>query len=473
MKFFFLIVLLFINFANASPWENQKNLEIDYLFLMIGKKCNQTLSFQFKPIAYSKIYEHINRIQQLKVSDECKFLLEKTKKIINENLYKSSSYAGFQTKLDNYYFQNSGERLLEDENIYFGTKGVLNNFSYNLKITKTQKEVLFDESHISFFSNGLIFRIGKVSRWWSPSDYTSLILSNAARPIPSVSFFNYRSIEPKYKIFNFINDYDFEIFIGKLERDRTIPNALLFGNRLTVNLSDNFSFSLSRVAQYGGKGRKINSNTIKNMILGKDTINRNLSFEDQPGNQIAGIDFHYTFNKAFKIYGQYIGEDGLDPIKPIEFIGPIFPSKRFGMAGIQFINYAKENPWKITIEHVDTDTGFKNITYNHSLYETGYRYKGYPIGANIDADSKNNIISLNKNFKDKSMTFKYQNMHINENSSIYTRWHKKSYSNKQLSALVKFKINKSNFFHIELVNRDIHPHKTRENLIYLKYEHSI
>ena len=50
----------------------------------------------------------------------------------------------------------------------------------------------------------------------------------------------------------------------------------------------------------------------------------------------------------------------------------------------------------IQSEHVNTDTGFKNVTYNHSLYKTGYRHKGKPLGAAIDTDSHNTIFSMHR-----------------------------------------------------------------------------
>ena len=105
---------------------------------------------------------------------------------------------------------------------------------------------------------------------------------------------NYTKIRPKKKLLNILGPFDYEIFVGQLEEDRHISNALLFGNRVSFFPSKNFNISLLRVAQFGGDNRNINSRTIKNMLLGKDNTNRNLSYSDQPGNQIAGIDFVYS-----------------------------------------------------------------------------------------------------------------------------------------------------------------------------------
>ena len=43
-----------------------------------------------------------------------------------------------------------------------------------------------------------------------------------------------------------------------------------------------------------------------------------------------------------------------------------------------------------------------NVTYAHSTYRSGYRYKGLPIGAFIDADSKYSQLSFLKELNDNS-----------------------------------------------------------------------
>ena len=142
-----------------------------------------------------------------------------------------------------------------------------------------------------------------------PSNNTSLILSNAARPMPIIEISNYEKINLNKGLFKLLGNLNYEVFLSKFERNREIPNAVLFGNRISLNPHERLKISLLRVAQFGGKGRVVNSSTIKNMILGKDTTNRNLNFEDQPGNQIAGIDFSYRIlnTNNLYLYGQYLG----------------------------------------------------------------------------------------------------------------------------------------------------------------------
>ena len=43
-----------------------------------------------------------------------------------------------------------------------------------------------------------------------------------------------------------------------------------------------------------------------------------------------------------------------------------------------------------------------NVTYRHGIYRSGYRYRGLPIGAFIDADSKYTQLSFLKEISDNS-----------------------------------------------------------------------
>ena len=84
-----------------------------------------------------------------------------------------------------------------------------------------------------------------------------------------------------------------------------------------------------RLAQFGGDGRPTDSSTILNMILGRDNTSENLTFEEQPGNQIAGFDISYHLNDII-FYGQLIGEDeaGLFPSRKLKLIGSSWSSEK-------------------------------------------------------------------------------------------------------------------------------------------------
>lgn len=433
MKYFFLQFMLVFSLAShASPWFNFDDYDIEFIYSGLQKHCEiKDERYSASPNSLWILEKIKNQIKDSSPSKDCNFYLEKLEKKTLDSFDKNI-LIGFQSKTDGLYLQEKGFRYYDASNVYVDISSTNNNFAYKFKTIKSNEEIFFDESYISYKNNNTIYKLGRVKRWWSPSDFTSLIYSNSMRPIPTISISNYRPINLDYKFLFFIDNLEYEVFIGKLERDREVPNTLVFGNRVSFSPYSNLNISLLRVAQYGGKGRVNNSKTFKQMLYGKDNTNRNLEFNEQSGNQIAGIDFSYKLNNNIYIYGQYLGEDGLDPIIDDRWIGAIFPSKRFGMGGISINSSNSENLWKITLEHTNTDTGFKNVTYNHSLYKSGYRYHNVPIGAGIGGDSHNSIVNFDKYYHHGSLQLKYQKMFINQNNSIKHSLSSKAFTNEEV-----------------------------------------
>ena len=475
MRYLYLQLLLFTLTSHTSPWFNYDDYEISYIYSGLQKHC------EISDIRYSAapnslwILENIkNELNEQSMSKECSFYLDKLEKKILDS-FDRNILIGFQSKVDKLYLQEKGFRYYDKSNAYIDISNTINNYSYKFKVIKDRNETFFDESYISYNDNNTIYKAGRIKRWWSPSEFTSLIYSNSMRPIPSVSISNYKPINFENRFLSLIKNLDYEVFIGRLERDREIPNALIFGNRLSFSPYPNLNFSLLRVAQYGGKGRPINSETIKHLLTGKDNTNRNLEFNEQSGNQIAGIDFSYKINtnNNVYIYGQYLGEDGLDPIIDDRWIGAIFPSKRFGMGGISISSGSSKNLWKITLEHINTDTGFKNVTYNHSLYKSGYRYHDNPIGADIDGDSHNSILNFTKHLTNGSFQLKYQRMSINQNNSSKHSLSTKTFTNEEFlfrySRFYKRNLNVS----LNFILRDTTNKEYTNNLFFIRLEKSL
>ena len=180
----------------------------------------------------------------------------------------------YQSKSNKFNINGLGNKYNEDKNISYSLSGVEDNLSYKINLIKLSNKTaaIYDESYLSYLHNNIIFTLGKQSMFWSPSSNSSLIISNNARPSFGFRIENNLPIQPKNNALQLFKNLKYSIFINKLEKQRDIPNALLFGNRISFNLTPALSISLLRTAQFGGKGRSINSELIKNLISGKDTL---------------------------------------------------------------------------------------------------------------------------------------------------------------------------------------------------------
>ncbi len=251
-----------------------------------------------------------------------------------------------------------------------------------------------DESYISTSLKKWRFTAGLQSRWWGPSWDGSLILSNNARPIPSLSFENIKSNPFKSKYLRWLGPTKLHLFIGQLESKRAVPNTKLIGARFTFKPSRSLEIGLHRSIQWGGKGQDNSfSDFIKTIISKRYTPKENQRIGSVRGNQIAGADFRWklpiTAKNNYALYGQFIAEDRNEDSLLLGDISVLLGGSTSG--------YSKKlnGSWRTYIEATDTsastitnDRERNNITYNHSTYKDGYRHQGISMGHGIDSDSR-------------------------------------------------------------------------------------
>ena len=391
---FHILLIIEVNFVLSQPWYGPDNemiqQEIDQLRLC-GIEIPAISAF---PLNISILNLAIKNSDKLSLSKECQQILYIFEREVKKKLYSRKNIIGFQTQRPDIYFQDFGKRQTANPHVYLSSSKIDKNFAYNFSLQAFKGSHRFDESYFSYFSNNYVLTLGRTSRWWSPSHNSSLILSNSARPSPGISFSNYHPKKIRSKYLSFLGPVSYEVFINKLEKDRHIPNALLFGNRVSFQPNYRTKISLFRVAQLGGEGRRLNSEIFINMLIGKDNYSRDdINKKNEPGNQLGGLDFNLLLlrNENLSIYGQIVGEDE----------SGYLPSKTFYSLGIGY-SWNLFNPKKVNIEYIDTGSRQKNITYNHSIYKDGYRYYGIPIGSSFDADSRVLGIIYNQKIKNNS-----------------------------------------------------------------------
>ncbi len=251
------------------------------------------------------------------------------------------------------------------------------------------KHVRLDGSQFSARLGNWNLGGGLVDRWWGPGWQSSLILSLNARPSPGIFLQRNRSTPFSVPVLKSLGPWQLTAFANQLESERFVPRAKLVGARFSFKPIPSLEIGLSRTAQWGGTGRPENLDTLFDLLIGND--NRGDSgiaadASNEPGNQLGGIDWRYSFSaleKPFAFYGQLIGEDEAGGL----------PTREIGMVGIETPFVTKYFHSRIFLEFSDTtmrflDDGIANSAYEHSIYQSGYRYYGTPIGAASDNDSR-------------------------------------------------------------------------------------
>lgn len=308
--------------------------------------------------------------------------------------YKRLSFkAGNQSKLMRHF----GDERREKAEVSSRLTGVSKNFAWNIEATKAfdpldREEERLDHSYFATILGNWIVSVGAQERWYGPGWDSSLILSNNARPIPAISVQRNYSEPFETPWLSWIGPWSLNAFAGQLESDRFVPHAKLLGMSVTFKPFDSLEVGFRRTAQWGGQGRPENASTFFDMLIGLDNCDEgNLDCSDksnEPGNQLAGIDFAWrlpTENNFGSIYGQMIGEDEAG----------YAPSRKFYQFGYKNSFSISELIVTAYFEYADTENEYApNLTYNNGIYQTGYRTHGRSIGSTYDNDTQSIAIGL-------------------------------------------------------------------------------
>jgi hypothetical protein len=229
-----------------------------------------------------------------------------------------------------------------------------------------------------------------MDRWWGPGWDGSLILSNNARPIPSLALGRNRTQAFETKWLSWLGPWDLNVLWGQLESERVVPDARFFGMRLNFRPLNGLEIGISRTAQWCGEGRPCGFDTFMDLFFGRDNSGDDgTTPENEPGNQLAGFDVRWTntwFGAPVSVYGQMIGED--------EAGG--FPSRYLAQFGIEGSGITRDQvSWRWFAEAAGTTNDvLKNeprydIAYRHPLiYQSGYTYYKRIIGHGLDNDAR-------------------------------------------------------------------------------------
>lgn len=246
-----------------------------------------------------------------------------------------------------------------------------------------------DGSSVAMAAGNWILSAGWEQRWWGPGHDGSLVLSTNARPFPAVALRRNRSHAFGNRWLSWLGPWTATTFLGQLDDDRLVDDALLFGLRFTFRPTRDLEIGLSRTAQWCGSGRPCGGNAFLNLLLGRDNRGVNVSPEEEPGNQLAGVDVRWSLPTARSsaVYLQWIGEDTRRG-------GPELGSW-LRMAGVEAGGSLPGFRYRTHFEVAETGCrrgglGFSGTNpdcgYEHSVYGSGYRYEGRSLGHGVDGD---------------------------------------------------------------------------------------
>lgn len=263
-------------------------------------------------------------------------------------------------------------------------------------------QIHLDQSFIAYQLGSWNLRVGALNQWWGPAQSSSLIMSNNARPVPSVSFSRSQAIRSENKWLQYLGPWFLTAQMGQLESQRAVPDPYLWMTRFNFTPLTGLEIGFSWSAMWGGEGQ---ANSIddwfKTITFQTECANGEVICDDaldtKVGNHIAGFDVKYSvilFGQPFSIYGQRVGEDAVDYYRVTD---------NANLLGFSTYLWGS----KLYIEASDTNVAcassgseVKNCYYEHGTYQSGYRRYNRAIGSTFESDAKMLSMGINTSFSD-------------------------------------------------------------------------
>lgn len=377
-------------FTVAGPWIEVGDEELRHHIQVLASAGVISTPHTTYPLMWSNIERDLRKNSAIPLSAAQLWSLA----FVNHEFKRQTDAIAFQSyaaiRSDVPIQRNFGDKIREKGESGLGLSWLGNRFSANVSLSVNDskldnQEYRFDGSYVAAVVGNWAVSVGAFDRWWGPGWQNSLILSNNARPVPGVGLQRNYAEGFQTKWLSWLGPWTVSAFAGILERDRAIPEAKLLGLRVNFKPTQNLEIGLSRTAQWGGEGRPETLDAFVDLTLGRDNRGQaGVTEENEPGNQLAGIDFRYSKPMSWgsaALYGQAIGEDAAG----------VTPSRLIYLGGLEtaVVSASMHSRYSIEGSYTEASNGdFPNFAYEHnSIYLNGYRYRSRAIGAALDNDT--------------------------------------------------------------------------------------
>ena len=251
-----------------------------------------------------------------------------------------------------------------------------------------------DDTYVGVLAGNWMVTAGWQQRWWGPGNDGTLILTSNARPRPGVSLQRNLSTPFETRWLSWLGPWSLTTFMEQLDDERVVKDALLWGFRFSFRPLKSLEIGLSRTAQWCGDDRPCDLGTFVDVLMGNDNKGINVDPDDEPGNQLGGIDMRWSLPKKIPValYMQWIGEDACTGSCSGRFVTSF--SRQLGIeywGTIAGLSHRTHFEWS---EITCAKGGFggseriPDCAYNHHIYQTGYRYKGRSLAHGTDGDGQ-------------------------------------------------------------------------------------
>jgi hypothetical protein len=380
----------------ADPWAPPGDTRLRNDLQLLNDSGVINIPLTAWPVAWGDVYSSLSDITLSGQSEDVTAAYRRIRRLARDEIGDGSAYFEFAASgADNPRILRSFEDTPREEaEATAGVSWVGERFALNLRATYADNPFDGDEfrpdgTYVGVALGNWMLSAGWQERWWGPGRDGSMILSSNARPTPSIGIQRIGSLPSKSKWFRWMGPWTLSSFFGLLDDDRVVKDGVLFGLRGSFRPLRGLEIGISRTAQMCGEGRKCDLEAFLNMLRGKDNAGANVNPDEEPGNQLGGIDIRWTLPREMPVavYMQWIAEDTRDTGGSLhQWLRQIGVEYWGTISGLSHRTYIEVGDTLARFGGLGEGRKAPNSAYNHFIFQTGYRYNGRAIGHSMDGD---------------------------------------------------------------------------------------
>ncbi|MDX5405521.1 MAG: capsule assembly Wzi family protein [Chromatiaceae bacterium] len=303
--------------------------------------------------------------------------------IAGVKLKASSDPSLFQSFGESYFEQASATVFKEYLGDNWAAKTQLN--YRKLDDNRQEQRLTFDGSYLAMIAGNWVLALDQQAQWWGPGQQTSLLLSNNARPLPSLRLSRHSWQSSDNVLFSWLGPWSFTSFIGQGEHNSQPRQIKHFGARFSARPLPQLELGLSRISQWGGDstGNRLENSHDNGLSAFTDMLLLN---DDNNANNMAALDltFHTRLGDwPLSFYTELADDNGTNKLsKPLQLYGVR------SFFGSDSAVHTLSLEWSDTYIRCDDQPQAGNCAYQGDIYPQGYRRYGRVIGSGYGADAK-------------------------------------------------------------------------------------
>ena len=373
--------------AVATPWLDTQDNYLRQSLQSLAQAGLLSGPVNTYPIMWKNIAIDLNRIDSAALSPALQFAVAHLRSALTVN--RQSQQTGLKLKANSATanHQYFGETYYEDAAASLfhevqsdAVAGRLQVNQRQLDDDNTEQASTLDGSYLALIRGNWVLQVDQAAVWWGPGQQSSLLLSNNARPMPSVRLTRHGWQADERSWLRWLGPWSATTFLGYGQHNSVVPQTRYWGGRLTLRPVPAIELGASRVIQWGGQGRSNGFSTLWDLVSydKRDEI---------PADQRAAVDAAWHLQLAgfpLTLYTELADDDNQSGA-PDELLQLWGVRSYFGEAsGIHTVNLEYSDTYLKCADQLDAG----ECAYQGGLYPDGYRRYGRIIGSGYGADAE-------------------------------------------------------------------------------------